>query len=147
MDTVWFVDDAEIGPSVAGRWFEVRAEYQRFGPLSTSLSVVRELLLALATFGLFLGEWDPKRFCDVLVVRRDNGETVAKFSYRRLGGASLQVESFGERLETQPIFDFCRELGIPMSDVEGGGREPDQTRRVTWVAISRRQRRRNLHRA
>ena len=129
----------EVGPSVAGRWFGVRAEYERFGPVRTVWVVVRELLLALVTLGIFMGEWDPKRLCNVVVFERGTGVTVALLKFDHLREATYYVSNLRGRLGTEPVFDFCRELGIPMSDVVGPGQTPDLFANLRWVEVPRRQ--------
>ncbi|RNL78825.1 hypothetical protein [Nocardioides marmorisolisilvae] len=134
--------EVEIGPSVAGRWFSIRAEYQHFGPLRTLVGVVREMLFTFATIALFFDDWDPKRFCDVKVVRRDSGVVVSVFSYDHLWDADIHVRDLRQRLLDEPVFDFCRDIGLDIAHVAGAGQDPDPALAVRWVRISRRQRQR-----
>lgn len=133
---------AEVEPaSRADRWFEVRAEYERLSSGGMALRTVREFILALLTLGVFLQEFDPKRFCDVLVVRRDTGESVAVFSYDHLGEASRHAESLNARLLKMHVFDFCRELSIPMNAVVGPGSDIVRDPQNMWIPIRAKDRR------
>jgi len=125
----------------AGRWFVVRAEYEHLGPVRMLLRVVREFGLALLTAGVFLGEFDPKRFCDVLVLRRDNGDSVTVFSYKNLGAAAYHVENLWVRLSDTHVFDFCRELSIPTDVVVGPGQNELPSRDDLWKPVRGKDRR------
>jgi hypothetical protein len=133
------LEPVETG-SRAERWFSVRIEYERFGILKAMSRTIRELFIALFTLGLLLGEWDPKRFCDVLVVRNDTGEVVASFSYDHLGEADTHVRVLREELETKQVFDFCRTLGVGIDAVVGVGTDRTAHTGVEWTQIWRKQR-------
>lgn len=126
----------------AGHWFDVRGEYQKLGRRRMGFAVIREILLRFVTFGFGVGELDPKRFCDVIVLRRDNGDVVAMYSYDRSGDASAHLESLQHRLVDQDVYDFCRELGIATDLVEGPGSDDKVDQDIAWVDISRSERRR-----
>lgn len=133
---------AEPSEALAARWFGVRGEYERAGRVRMTWLTIREFLLALVTLGVFLGEFDPKRFCDVVVFSRDSGEPVAMFSYSHLGEATLHLRDLSSRLGTMHVYDFCRELGLGPDLVVGPGRDGEPADPV-WVPMSRAQRVRN----
>jgi len=125
------------GPaSVAGRWFGVRAEFERVSRLGTMWRTVKWSILGFVTLGLTLGDFDPKRFCDVIVFRRDTGQEVASFSYDFLREASDHVEDLRRRLEGTHVYDFCRELGVGTDSVVGAGSSESLEPTVVWQEIS-----------
>jgi len=125
------------GPaSVAGRWFGVRAEFERVSRLGTMWRTVKWSILGFVTLGLTMGDFDPKRFCDVIVFRRDTGQEVTSFSYDVLGEASDHVEDLRRRLEGTHVYDFCRELGVGTDSVVGAGSSESLEPTVVWQEIS-----------
>ncbi|GAA1503014.1 hypothetical protein [Nocardioides humi] len=118
--------------SVAARWFGVRAEYEEHAGGQTAWDVVKHVLLGVVTLGLTFVDYDPRRRCNVLVVRHDDGTAVAGYDHSTVGDATLHVSSLLERLDTLHVFDFCRELGIPVDAVVGEGRGQDGPSAATW---------------
>ncbi len=126
--------------SVAGAWFAVRAEVQRFGLIRQIVAVVSELLLGVfVTMGLTWAEFDPRRFCDVHVIRREEGDSVCVFRYTHLAEGSAHAFEIARRLRELNAFDFCRELGIPMERVAGPG-QLGPFPEIAWTYVWRRQR-------
>lgn len=119
----------------AARWFTVAAEFERVAGWNMAWRYVKEVFIGLASMGLTLGDVDPKRFCDVRVLRRDTGECVAHYSYEHLGEAHTHVTSLTSRLEDTHVFDFCRDLGIPIHHVVGEGCTDPVDRESIWIEI------------
>lgn len=122
--------------ALAVRWFGVLGEYERAGRVRMTWLSIREFLLAFVTLGIFLGEFDPKRFCDVVVFARDSDEPVATFSYDHLGEATLHLRDLSSRLTTMHVYDFCRDLGLGTALVVGPGQDAGTADQV-WVPVSR----------
>jgi hypothetical protein len=122
-------------PSVAGRWFGLRAEYEAAGRWKSTWYVVRELCLGFLTAGLFLGEFDPKRRCAVFVFRRDTGRVVAQFDFSHLAEASTHVSALANRLADLQVYDFCRQIGVSPDEVHGAGIDADPRAEAVWVAV------------
>jgi hypothetical protein len=125
------------GYAVAGRWFGVSASTQHVGVWRKAWQVIRELFLGLITLGLTWGEFDPPRRCVVAVFRRDTGQIMAEFNYTHLSEASMHVPALWERLQTENVFDFCRELGIQFDAVKGGGQDQPQNSDDVWSETRR----------
>lgn len=132
-DTVAHMEAVDPG-GLAGRWFGVRAEYVRPPVLIRIRQSISWFFGGVLTLGLTMGDYDPKRSCSVIVLRRDTGGEVARFSYESLGDATGHVASLRSRLEATHVFDFCRELGIPTAAVAGAGSEEPSS--VEWLEIS-----------
>jgi len=118
--------------SVAGRWFAVRVEFETHVGGRRVWDLVKHVLLGVVTLGISLVDYDPRRASNVVLLRHDNGSAVLGFRYSTLGGAALHATSLAERLERTHVFDFCRELGLPMSVVAGEGRPREEGGEVTW---------------
>ena len=99
------------------------------------MRAAREWVLHLLTAGVFAGDFDPKRFCDVRVFRCDNGATVATFSYMHLGSATIHVVDLRARLLSTHVFDFCRELGLSIDVVAGPGQGVELDPIDPWVGV------------
>jgi hypothetical protein len=56
--------------------------------------VVKEFFIGGLTWGLTLSESDPKRFCDVLVVRRDTRAVVLAYPYSHVSGQPFMSSAF-----------------------------------------------------
>ena len=128
--------ETEGRASVAGRWVGVRAEFERVSRLGMLWRTVKWSILGFVSLGLTMGDFDPKRFCDVIVVRRDTGQEVASFSYDGLGEASDHVEVLRRRLEGTHVYDLCRELGVGTDSVVGAGSSESLEPTVVWREIS-----------
>lgn len=123
--------------SAAIRWFGVRAEYERAGPVKLVFRTIWAVAKGLPTLWILTDDLEPKRFCDVVVFRRDNGSPVAKFSHAYLGDGARHVEDLLTRLATDHVFDFCRELGIGIEAVVGAGDDRDFDASAVWVSLSK----------
>lgn len=125
--------------SAAGRWFAVRAEYERIGRARMAWLAAKAWVVGLVTWGLTLGDFDPKRFCDVLVIRHDTGAVIASYDYEHLSAASAHVDRLRTRLDSVHVFDFCRDLGISTEEVVGPGASIGS--QASWTAVEARLRR------
>jgi hypothetical protein len=65
----------------------------------------------------WLGFTEPKDPHAVVVQRRSDGATVATFEHEYLVDAITHRDSIVERLDSEQIFDVCRELSIDVSQV------------------------------
>jgi hypothetical protein len=128
--------ESETPVSVAGRWFGVRAEFERVSRLSMLWRTIKWLMFGFVTLGLTMGDFDPKRFCDVIVFRRDTGQAVATFSYDFLSEASPHVEDLVRRLASAHVYDFCRELGVGTESVVGPGFSELFDSTVVWQEVA-----------
>lgn len=118
--------------SVAGRWFAVRVEFEKHDGGRKAWDVVKHVLLGIVTIGITLVDYDPRRSSNVVVLRRDNGSAVLGYRYSTVGDATLHATSLAERLKTMHVFDFCRDLGLPMESVAGEGEELSAGAQVDW---------------
>jgi len=121
--------------AIAARWFGVRAEFELLGRGRMAVRAAREWVLYFVSAGLLMGDFDPKRFCDVLVFRRDTGATVARFSYTHLGDATDHVVDLRARLLSTHVFDFCRELSLSTDLVAGPGQGVERDPIDPWVGV------------
>jgi hypothetical protein len=121
--------------AIAARWFGVRAEFELLGRGRMAVRSARQLLLYVVSAGLLMGDFDPKRFCDVVVFRRDTGATVATFSYTHLGEATGHVTDLRDRLLSAHVFDLCRELGLSTDLVVGPGQGIELDPVDPWVGV------------
>lgn len=99
----------------AGRWFEVVVEAEQISWLAT----VRQFLISLFAYCLPLGFWwapdgEVKQRTNVLLVRRRDQAAVAVYEYSRFSEALVHRTALERRLATQTLFDFSRELGLPL---------------------------------
>lgn len=120
----------------AGRWFAIRAEYERVRWPGMVRRYIKEFALAFVSLSVVTP--DLKIFCDVFIVRRDTGAAVAAFSYSHISEATHHVEDLRSRLASTQVFDFCRELRIGVTAVAGPGTERQPL--VTWLPIPARSR-------
>ncbi|WP_408895761.1 hypothetical protein ACJ5H2_12680 [Nocardioides sp. R1-1] len=123
--------------SLAGRWFDARAIYEDTGWAWTLWAGVKTVVVMFATLGLSLEWYEPKRFYDVLVVRRDDGSTVLRFDYERAEEGTYHLSSLRQRLREEHVFDFCRALGIPIGQVVGPGEEIVDDAEAESIAVPR----------
>jgi hypothetical protein len=119
----------------AARWFGVRGEFQLVSRRRMAMLTAREWLLYLVSWGVFAGDFDPKRFCDVIVFRRDTGDVVASFPHTHLGAATGHLTDLRTRLLSTQVFDFCRELGLSIDVVAGPGQSPVLDPLDPWVGV------------
>lgn len=131
--------DAPRSLSTAGMWFEVVAEYEKFGFFRWIWAAAKELFLGVVTWGLLAGNFDPKRLCFVTLSRRDDGEPVATFSYSLMSEADIHVSHLSSCLATQHVFDFCRDLGIDPNVVVGPGLAPRADGGSVWQEVPSKQ--------
>lgn len=96
---------------------------------------IKSLALGGATWGLFGGDVDPKRRCDVTVFRRDTGQGVATFSYDFLSEAENHVNDLVRRFAETHVFDLCRQLGIPTDVVAGEGSATPLNPKTIWREV------------
>lgn len=123
----------------ACRWFEIRAEHEERVAFSRKAAAVARMVACyIVTRGIDWGDYDPRRFCDVLVLRRDTQSPVARYCYDRLGEASDHVVSLQLRLTAMHVYDFCRELSIPVEAVEGAGSGQAVDEDLIWVPVRER---------
>lgn len=132
---------SSVESNLAKRWFKVQAEYQALNRVQMIWLVLRELVITFLTLGIFLGSFDPKRFCDVVVLRRDTNDPVILFRYKHLEEANAHLMSLQYRLSHLQVYDFCRELGIPIDSVQGTGFDDDPDPEAAWIGISHSHRR------
>lgn len=109
--------------SRAGRWFDARAVYQDTGWAWTLWAGVKTVVVMFATLGFSLVWYEPKRFYDVIVFRRDDGSTVLRFDYEKVEDGTYHLSSLRQRLREEHVFDFCRALGISIGQVVGPGED------------------------
>ncbi|TWH01913.1 hypothetical protein L615_014100000010 [Nocardioides sp. J9] len=110
--------------AVAARWIGVRVVYRETTFWWTVGAYVKNVLMLFATVGLSLLWYEPKRFCDVILYRLDTGATLCRYEHTNSEDAIDHVSSLKDRLLGSQVFDFCRELGIPMVEIAGEGMEP-----------------------
>jgi hypothetical protein len=113
--------DEDREANLAGRWFGLRAEYEPLGKIRAGFRIARQLAFDALTFGIGSGDLDPKRSCEVLVYRLDDKSVIARYSYSHLGDATNHVRDLHERLNTEQVYDFCRDLNISPGMVAGPG--------------------------
>lgn len=132
--------------ALACQWFGVRGEYELLTRRRMAARSAREVALWFVSFGLLMGEFDPKRFGDVIVFRRDTGESVLVYSYDHLGEATDHLLSLRSRLSSMHVFDFCRVLGLTTALVVGSGcgEAEDDGADGAWKGIPTRQRQAGL---
>ncbi|MBF4163442.1 hypothetical protein [Nocardioides acrostichi] len=121
---------------VAGRWFCLRVEWEEW----SSLRKIRGLVSAAVVFfalPVVSLDVEPRRHCEVFIVRRDTGETVTRFDHPYLGEANAQVHSLLGRLESQHVFDFCRGVDLDVALVSGAGLDIPASGLVESVPIKR----------
>ena len=121
--------------ATAARWFGVRGEFELVSRRRMAMLTARASLLYLASWGVLAGDFDPKRFCDVIVFRRDTGDRVASFRYTHLGAATDHLTDLRARLLSTHVFDFCRELGLSIGLVEGPGQDRELDPSDPWVGV------------
>lgn len=123
-------------PEAAARWFAVRAEYPRLGPVLRARLWLHGLVQGLLT----MGDWgeldDPRRFCDVMLVSRADDQPVLVFQYRSLGAATRHAHDLARRLDATGVEDFCAGLELAPQAARGTGVTPDGPSEVDWVAIA-----------
>ncbi|KRB74010.1 hypothetical protein ASE01_18620 [Nocardioides sp. Root190] len=119
--------------SSAGCWFDVRALYQETNWTWTVWTGIKTTFLMFATLGLSLLWYEEKRFCDVVLFRRDNRTAVLRFDYDKVEDATIHLSSLRERLATEHVYDFCRELGIGTEHVVGPGLPMEEDTAVEWI--------------
>jgi hypothetical protein len=123
--------------SLAGRWFDVRAVYQETNWAWTVWTGMKTVFLMIVTVGLSLLWYEEKRFCDIILFRRDDGSTVLRFDYDKVEDATHHLGWLRERLREEHVYDFCRDLGIPVNQVVGPGQDIDEAIEVGWAAVAR----------
>lgn len=96
---------------------------------------IKSVALGGATWGLFGGDVDPKRRCDVTVFRRDTGQSVAAFSHDFLSEAEIHVNDLVRRFAEAHVFDFCRQLGISTDVVAGEGSATPLNPTTIWCEV------------
>jgi hypothetical protein len=80
------------------------------------LTRARHVATALAPQLTFLGS-EAKDPAEVIVTRRTDGSTLARFHHDYLTEAINHPDSLSDRLRSQQIFDMCRELSIDIGQV------------------------------
>ncbi len=119
----------------ASRWFGIRAEYEYVSPWRKFAVALRQFFVGLASLGLTLIEYNPKRWCNVIVYDRLDGRPVQVFAHSHLGPADSHAVNLLERARTMDVVDFCRELRIAPEKVLGDGLEPPQQHLIDWVEV------------
>lgn len=119
---------------LACQWFGLRAEFEAQDRAAKRRGLAREVLLSVVTLGLSLTSYNPRRFCDVIVYRLDSGKIVMIFRYDEVEGATAHIESLRTRLESMAVQEFCEDIGVPTTEISGGG-DQSMSATVDWVEI------------
>ncbi len=106
----------------AWRWFDVRGEFTRSGPVS--------MLLAW-------GKRNHRQSCAVFLCRRDNAETVLRYDFTNLSEATQHLTRLRARLAELRAEDFCREVGIAPEWVIGPGTAERLAPEASWTSVDR----------
>jgi hypothetical protein len=121
----------------AGRWFDVGGVHEEPGRLRAAWTGIRTAVLVVVSVAMNPDWYEPRRPCAVVIHRRDDGSVVLRFEHDSVEEATLHLSSLRERLGTEDVLDFCRDLGIPASHVVGPGAELDPGADVEWTTVSR----------
>ncbi|GAA1159163.1 hypothetical protein [Nocardioides aquiterrae] len=121
--------------ALAARWFGVRGEFELVSRRRMAVLTARHWLVLLGSWGILSSDFDPPRFCDVIVFRRDTGAAVASFSHSQLGSATGHLTDLRDRLLSTHVFDFCRELGLSIDVVIGPGQDLTLDPADPWSGI------------
>jgi len=119
----------------AWRWFGVRGETLRPGPIGMLVGTGRRAALRLITLGLG-GRGDTvTHACFIYLYRRDNSATVLRFDHGSFAEAKEHLSSLRARLDEMQIHDFCREVGIAVDWVTGPGTDERGEPASYWTRI------------
>lgn len=108
----------EAHPSAAGRWFVVRVDHAP-SRRRRALWLARWLVLDAASLGFHHAAYRSPG--TILVVRRDDGSVVARLSFAEPAQMWWRAEDLAAELRERHVFDFCRDLRIPLHHVSGAG--------------------------
>ncbi|KRB78807.1 hypothetical protein ASE01_23730 [Nocardioides sp. Root190] len=128
--------------TAAGRWFGLQAEVEVQTPSRRVLEFFRQCGRAVLTLGFSLGEYDPRRFCDIVVYRRSDSFPVLHFSYDTLSGSELHLQRLKDLLDGAEVGAFCDEFEIPKHLVTGNGDLEVESTEIEWVETPSERRRR-----
>lgn len=128
--------------TAAGRWFGLQAEVEAQSRSRRTVELFRQLGLGVLTLGLSLSEYNPRRFCDIVVYRRSDGLPVLHFSYDTLSASEMHLQRLRDLLNGAEVEAFCDEFEIPKHLASGDGDPGVESIEIEWIETASAQRRR-----
>lgn len=124
-----------VNQTAAGRWFGLQAEIEVQTRARRVLELLRQCGLGVLTLGFSLAEYDPRRFCDIIVYRRSDALPVLHFNYDTLAGSDLHLQRLKDLLNVTEVGAFCDEFEIPRHLASGSGDPDIESTEIEWIEI------------
>lgn len=105
----------------AGRWFAIQISYARFTGWRRVTFAVRSLFAFVISLGLGVDEFQHPG--TIRIVRRRDGLVLTEIDHHLPSELEAHAGSLRERLVSEDVAEFCRDLGISPEHVTGAGED------------------------